>query len=307
MTMFTALFARLAIGCLAVLPMAAHAQEIMFHHAQGETRVPLHPKVVATLDFALLDTLSALGVEVAGVPNSTLPPYLANFASDRYRKVGSLFEPDYEALNALAPDLILVGGRSAPKYAQVAKIAPTIDLSPDKKRTVDSTIEYVQQLGRVFGKEAQATARVDSLRQSIAALRLKTAKAGTGLLIMTSGGRMTALGPGSWFGMLYRDFGVKPIARQIDDSGPHGQLISSEFILDTQPDWIYVIDRDAAIGEIGASAKQLLDNEVVRQSKAWKAGHVVYLDPVNWYIVLSGLTSLQTMVDELDHALPSAQ
>jgi iron complex transport system substrate-binding protein len=80
-------------------------------------------------------------------------------------------------------------------------------------------------------------------------------------------------------------------------------VISSEFILETNPDWLYVIDRDAAIGEKGASAQQLLDNELVRQTKAWKAGHVVYLDPVAWYIVGDGLTALQSMADEVSLAI----
>lgn len=115
---------------------------------------------------------------------------------------------------------------------------------------------------------------------------------------MTSGGRLEALGPGSWFGTLYNDFGVQPATRKLDN-GPHGQVVSSEFILQIDPDWLFVIDRDAAIGQTGASARQLLDNELVRQTRTWKAGHVVYLDPVTWYIVGDGLTALQTMVDEV--------
>lgn len=294
----THMLAKVALTCLVVLSPTLHAKEIAIRHAQGETHLPVTPKVVATLDIASLDTLSTIGVDVAGVPTMPYPPYLAQFSGTRYRKVGSLFEPDYEALNALAPDLIIVGGRSAPKYAQVAKLGPTIDLSPDLQHRVDSAIAHAETLGQIFGKQAEVTSRVSRLRQSIATLRIRTAKMGTGLLVMTSGGRLEALGPGSWFGTLYNDFGVQPATRKLDN-GPHGQVVSSEFILQIDPDWLFVVDRDAAIGQTGASARQLLDNELVRQTRAWKAGHVVYLDPVTWYIVGDGLTALQTMVDEV--------
>lgn len=278
------------------------AEEITVHHTQGITSVPVKPRVVAVLDIAALDTLSTIGVDVAGVPTLNYPPYLAKFGESRYWKVGSLFEPDYEALNALSPDLIIVGGRSSPKYTQLAKLAPTIDLSPDFQHRVDSAISHAQLLGEIFGKQAEVDRRTSKLRATVEALRAQTSKIGTGLLVMTSGGRIAALGPNSWFGTLYNDFGVQPVTRKLDD-GPHGQVISSEFILETNPDWLYVIDRDAAIGEKGASAQQLLDNELVRQTKAWKAGHVVYLDPVAWYIVGDGLTALQSMADEVSLAI----
>jgi iron complex transport system substrate-binding protein len=298
------LVARTLITSVAFLPFVLHAEEITVHHAQGETRVPANPKTVATLDIASLDTLAAIGVDVAGVPRVHFPEYLAKFDDARYRKMGSLFEPDYEAFNALTPGLVIVGGRSARKFAELSKIAPTIDLSPDMKRRVESGIEHAELLGQIFHKEPEVSERVRKLRQSIAALRSKTATAGIGLLIMTTGGRISKLGPGSWFGTLYDDFGVRPPQDKVDN-GPHGQVISSEFILQVNPDWLFVIDRDAAIGQAGASARQLLDNDLVRQTKAWKADHVVYLDPVNWYIVGDGLTALQAMVDQVDNALSS--
>ncbi len=100
-------------------------------------------------------------------------------------------------------------------------------------------------------------------------MKEKAANKGTGLLILTSGGKISAYGPGSRFGVLHDSFGVKPAAPDLS-IGNHGQPVSSEFILETNPDWLFVIDRDAAIGREGNSAKQVLDNELVRQTNAWK-------------------------------------
>lgn len=303
----TSHFAAICTLFLSFAPFgSAHADGVMIQHAMGETEVKKDPKTVATLDVSALDTLYAIGVDVQGVPNDIFVPYLHKFDGPEYRKVGSVFEPDYEALSAMAPDLIIVGGRSGPKYPEVSKIGPTIDLTPDLKDRLGSTIKYAEELGEIFGKQKEVSDRVTKLRQSIESVKEKAHAAGTALLIMTTGGKMSAMGPGTWFGMLYDTFGIKPSVKDLDTSF-HGQIVSPEFVLETDPDWLFVIDRDAAIGQAGASARQVVDNELIRQTKAWKLGHVVYLDPVDWYIVSDGLIAMQAMADELSKALSSAQ
>ena len=47
----------------------------------------------------------------------------------------------------------------------------------------------------------------------------------------------------------------------------------------------------------------MLDNQLVRQTKAWKNGHVVYLDSAKLYLTASGLRSQQDIVDQLTQAL----
>ena len=281
---------------------AVRAQDIAVKHAQGETTIPLSPKKVLVFDPASLDMLDALGVDVAGVPTGRLPAYLSKYGSDRYEKIGTLFEPDYETVNAADPDLIIVGTRSRAKYRDLAKIAPTIDLSTAEENFVGSVAQNLKLLGRIFGKQAQADALVTKLESAIANLRKDASTVGNGLLVLTTGGKMSAYGPGARFGMLHSDFGIAPAVEDLAAAN-HGQAISAEFIAKTNPDWLFVIDRDAAIGQEGAAAKGLLDNELVAQTTAWKSGHVVYLDPVNWYLVGGGITSLQASVDQIAKAI----
>src|SRR5690606_13966933 len=89
----------------------AFAADIVVKHAQGETTVAQNPAKVVTFDYAALDTLDAPGVDITGLPGSNLPEYLGKFADDKCLKLGSIFEPDYEAVAAAAPDLIIVAGR----------------------------------------------------------------------------------------------------------------------------------------------------------------------------------------------------
>src|SRR5687768_12223774 len=109
-------FAALTLPVSAVLALSAcgttetaeasdSSAEVTVTHAQGETTVPVDPQTVVVFDVGVLSTLDDLGVEVAGVPDAVFPESLAHYGEDEYAKVGSLFEPDYEAVNALEPDL----------------------------------------------------------------------------------------------------------------------------------------------------------------------------------------------------------
>jgi iron complex transport system substrate-binding protein len=243
-----------------------------------------------------------LGIPVAGVPGSAIPPALAKYKADSYPKIGTLFEPDYEAINAAEADLVIVGGRSQAKYADVAKIAPTIDLTSDDKDLIGSVKKNAGILGQIFGRQAEIKANVDKLDASIEKLRGIAAEKGTGLILLTTGGKISAYGKGSRFGVLHDVFGIKPADPDLQVA-THGQAVSYEYILETNPDWIFVVDRDAAIGQQAQPAAALLDNELVRQTKAWKDGHVVYLDSAKLYLTASGLKSQQDIVDQLTQAL----
>ncbi|NNC05824.1 siderophore ABC transporter substrate-binding protein [Corallococcus exiguus] len=267
-------------------------------HAQGNTVVAEHPKQVVVFDLAALDTLDALGVDVQGVAGEYFPGQLAKYAdAKKYPRYGTLFEPDYEALHAARPDLVITGGRSSARYTKLAAMVPTIDQTTDDTHFLDTVVGNTQRLATVFGKEEQARTLVETLNQSIATLKGTTASRGKGLIVLTSGGRMSAYGPGSRFGVLHDTFGIPPAAPSLKAS-LHGEAVGSEFILETNPDWLFVIDRDAAIGE-GGGAQRLLDNELVHQTTAWKQGQVVYLEPANTYLIGGGIQSMRRLMEQI--------
>ncbi|MBI6854251.1 siderophore ABC transporter substrate-binding protein [Pseudomonas cichorii] len=274
------------------------ASQYVAVHAQGETRVTLNPKRVAVFDIGALDTLNALNVEVMGVAGKTFPSYLQSYLDSRYLNMGSLFEPDYEAVNAAKPDLIITGLRSSSKYQQLARLAPTIDMPSNDLQPVKVTLDNARMLGALFGKEQRVEELSTQIRHNVAALREKTSTGGKGLIVLVTGGRISAYGPGSRFGVLHSDFGVPPAAPDLAVS-LHGEAIGSEFILKTNPDWLFVIDRDVAVGATGA-AQQVLDNPLVRQTNAWQKGNVLYLDPSVWYLAGGGIQALGRMIAQVE-------
>ena len=84
------------------------------------------------------------------------------------------------------------------------------------------------------------------------------------------------------------------------DNSTHGQSIGYEYISEKNPDYIFVIDRSTAVGTEGASsAKQSLENDLVKSTNAYKEGNIIYLDSTYWYLAGGGVNSLQAMIDEV--------
>lgn len=274
------------------------APTITVEHAQGSTaNVPVNPEKVFTFDLGVLDTLDALGVEPAGVPEASYPESLSKYADAKYEKIGSLKEPDFEAVSAGAPDLIIISGRTAGAYEELSKIAPTIDLSVDAANPMESFKNQTKKLGAIFAKEADVDAQLAEVDSTIADTKAKAATAGKGLIVLTSGGEVTAYGAGSRFGIIHDVLGV-PTAADVKSEGSHGEAVSFEYIKQVNPDLLYVINRDTAIGN-EAAASPVLDNELVQSTNAAKNNKVINLDPAAWYIVGYGLNNVQAMVNAI--------
>jgi iron complex transport system substrate-binding protein len=293
------LFALTGCGQTATVGTTAAEQPatITVEHAQGSTSgVPVNPETVYTFDLGVLDTMDALGVEPAGVPKAAYPEALKKFSEDRFAKIGSLKEPDFEAISAGAPDLIIISGRTAGAYEELSKIAPTIDLTLDASTPMESFKAQTVTLGKIFGKEAQVTEKLAAIDAKIGETKTKAAAAGKGLIVLTSGGEVTAYGAGSRFGIIHDVLGVKSAA-DITADAAHGQAVSFEFLKETNPDILYVINRDSATGSDATASNAVLDNDLVRSTTAAKNGKVVSLDPASWYVVGYGLNNVQAMID----------
>ena len=289
------------LGLLLCLVAPVQAQELLnIKHAQGLTQVQKLPKTGAVLDWATLDTMAVLGVQAQAIPNSNiLPPMLSQYEDARFVRVGTLFEPDYEALKNLKPDLIILGRRAAGHYAEVAKFGPTLDLTPNPKDLMGSVVRNTEILGQIFDREQQAAELTAKLQASVKQLQALSATQGKGLTLLTSGGKMSAFGIGTRFGMIHDVFGVEPAVADLK-VGRHGQAVSYEFLLEANPSWLFVMDRDAAIGREGVAAQGMMDNELVQATEAGAKGQIVYLEPVSWYLLdNSGLGGMQTNVERL--------
>lgn len=274
--------------------------EIVVTHQLGETRVPVNPQRVAVFDMGILDTLDALGIPVAGVPKDGLPDYLSKYNDDKYANIGTLKEPDLEALSALNPDLIIISGRQSTFYNQLKELAPTIYLGVDTANYMDSFKENMEYVGAIFQKEEEVAARVNEIDELAAQVKEKAAQAGGKALVVLSNDKsISAFGAGSRFGLIHDVLGFPPVDESIQVT-THGASVSFEFIKEKNPDYIFVIDRASVVSSEGGSqsARETFDNDLVKATSAHKNGKIIYLDANYWYLSGGGLTSVREMIQE---------
>jgi iron complex transport system substrate-binding protein len=273
---------------------------------ETSVEVPKNPENIVVFDMASLDTIGALGGEVAGAPLDSVPDYLQKYLAEDAYGVGTLFEADIIEIEARQPDLIVIGGRSSALYEDLSEIAPTVDLSL-RGSYLETLERNATFLGEVLGAEDEAAAAVAEITEGVEEAKAATADAGTGLGLMVSGGELSAMAPagegsdarGARGGLIYDAFGVQPVVDDIQ-AATHGEPVSFEFLLETDPDYLWVVDRDAATGEAGAqAARAVLDNDVVNQTRAAQDDHIVYLDPVAWYVVFGGIDTTKVMIDDV--------
>jgi len=267
--------------------------------AEGPTRVVL-------TSHAAADTLDELDLEdrVVGLPKTgVFPDALDAYAGDEYTDIGSLKEPKMDVIAELGPDLILFGGRTRAMEAEFAKVADQVIAGdPDTAETIASNRAKVEEIAGLFGAQDEAAEKLDEIDGKVAETRAKAEKAGTALVLMTSGGKVTAYGPGTRFDIIFNELGMTP-AGDVQAEGSHGAPLSWEQIAELNPDHVFVIDRDAAIGAEGEAATALLDNPVFNRTAAAQNDNVHMLDGQNWYLVGGGLGVLDAMIAEIDSAV----
>lgn len=281
-------------------------------HASGETTVPTKPERIVVLDMAALDTVDTIGAgeRVVGTPTKSVPTWLKDTDGIDYTKVtdvGTLIEPDMEAIAKLKPDLVVVGGRTSALYPEFAKHFTTIDTSVswDADSYSERVPDSIKMIGDATGDSEAATEAADKITATIDKYRDAGKGKGTAAVLMTNAGEISLHGVKSRWAPIFDVFGFEPAGDQKADDGHKGDKISFETVKELNPDWLFVVDRDAAVGttEAGATAAQVLDNDLVKATNAAKNDRIVYLSPERWYIVMTGASNFPTMLDEVNQAI----
>nr|WP_321293413.1 ABC transporter substrate-binding protein [uncultured Trichococcus sp.] len=273
---------------------------VTIEDARGSVEVPKDPENVAVLDFGHLDTLIALGKEdaVTGTATENMPAYLADTA-DRFENVGTLKEPNVEALANLAPELIIISNRLVDFAEQLEGIAPVVVLSIDYTDYWGSVQKNITTLGTIFDEEDAAEEAIATLNGEIEAVQARTAGISEkALTLLLNDGSMSAFSTGSRFGFIHETLGFTPVDAAIEDS-THGQSVGYEGLLEINPQILFVVDRTAAIGTASDENAALLENDFVYQTDAYKQDKIINLSSDLWYLSGGGIESVHLMVEEI--------
>lgn len=273
---------------------------------ETSVEVPFDPRRIAILDMASLDILDNLGLgdRVVGSASTTLD-YLQDYVTDEsVANLGTIKEADLEAVMACQPDIIFIGGRLSSSYDALSEIAPVVYLSTDTELGVVGSVEKnASVIASIFGLEDQ----VDSLMADFKD-RLQTladfAEGKTAVIGMCTSGGFNVLGNDGRCSLIGVEAGFENLCND-DVTSTHGNESSFELLVSLDPDYIFVMDRDSAIGTEGAQlAKDIMENELVMGTRAWQEGNLVYLEhPAVWYTAEGGITALDVMISDLEGAL----
>ncbi|MDR7871157.1 MAG: siderophore ABC transporter substrate-binding protein [Tissierellaceae bacterium] len=274
---------------------------ITIEHELGKTTLEKQPERIVVFDYGILDALDKIDAQVVGLPKATLPNYLEKYKSEEYTDAGTLKEPNFETIFETNPDLIIISTRQVDLYEEFAAIAPTVYLTVDGGDYLGSFRNNMEVLGKIFDKEDFFAEEVQKIDDTVSALNEQASNMKeTALFLMVNEGNLSVYGPGSRYGMLYNEFGLKPADEKIE-SGTHGQKVSFEYIVDVNPDYLFVMDRADVTG--GESSSDILDNELIESTNAFKNGNINYLDAHIWYVSSGGITGTMRMVEQVQDAL----
>ena len=271
-----------------------------------ELEVPYNPKRIAILDLASLDIIDELGVgdRVVGMASTSID-YLEKYSNDAsIKNLGTIKEADLEAVMECEPDIIFIGGRLSKSYDALSEIAPVVYLATDTNEgLVNSVSKNAKTIASIFGMEDKVDSLMSDFGARIDAIK-KISSGKTALVGMTTSGSFNLLGNDGRCSLIGVEAGFNNLTA-VGSTSTHGNETSFETVVQQNPDYIFVMDRDSAISTAGAkTAKEIVENELVKTTDAYKNNHIIYLEHSNvWYTAEGGIQALDIMLTDLEKGL----
>src|SRR5699024_2316153 len=161
----------------------------------------------------------------------------------------------------------------------------------------------VNTIVEIFDKETEEADAMDAIEEKIDNAKETAEEVDkNGLIILSNDDNISSYGTSSRCGLIHDVVGLTAVDDVIDVS-IHGQNVSFEYVVEQDPDLLYVIDRGAAIGEGESATKLIVENKLMEDTKAMQNDDIYYLDPEYWYLSGGGLISVEEMVNEIAESL----
>lgn len=259
----------------------------------GTHTIDLPLKSIVATDNRTFETLESWGIDLSAAAVSLMPGTNSYTEDETIIDLGSHREPNLEAVVAVEPDLIINGQRFAQFHDDFVSYAPdavVLELDPREGESfADELKRQTTVLGEVFGKQAEAEEINDDLDAAITRVASAYDDSETVMAVTTSGGEIGYIAPhiGRTLGPVFDFAGLTPALEVADATDDHqGDDIAVEAIADSNPDWILVMDRDAAISaddpNYSPAADILENSEALAGVTAVADGNIVYM-PADTY------------------------
>ncbi|MFV0373765.1 siderophore ABC transporter substrate-binding protein [Microbacterium sp.] len=280
-----------ASGDAATTPAERH---VVVNDNHGEQTVTVPPARVVATDNRTIQTLDDWGVEIVAAPLDIFSPALSYAANPDVINLGTHGEPDLESVVAADPDLIVNGQRFAQFYSDFQTLVPDatiVELDPrEGEPFAEELIRQTTALGEIFDQQEAAARLVADFEEQIVRAQAAYDDSDTVMAVITSGGDINYAAPvtGRTLGPVFEMLDLTPSLASDGSSNHQGDDISVEAIADSNPDWILVMDRDAAVAantdeEYVPASDLIAGSEALQNVTAVAEGQVIYM-PQDTYL-----------------------
>ncbi|RIA35665.1 iron complex transport system substrate-binding protein [Ectopseudomonas oleovorans] len=291
----------LVIATSLFLALPLHASERTLDSAYGPLKLSGTPQRVVALGDSALDATLSLGVQPVGTLASRggndVPDYLKTKAG-KITLVGSVREPNLEAILRLQPDLVLASSDlSRELYAKLSLMAPTVvPTGTAFQDWRDIYMTYAQALGR----KEQGQQRIAEIEQRSAELRQRLPQNQEVSVVRWNPQGPVIMSSHLFVGQLLNELGLRAnelAAAQAQK--PHSDVLSLENLSRINADWIF-------LATLNPDGRKALDDArkqpAFTRLQAVADDHVVTVDGQIWSSS-SGYLAAQQVLDDVEKAL----
>lgn len=251
-------------------PAAGDDFPVTLDAANGKVRIPERPERIVSLSPTATEMLFAIGAGdqvIAAEENSNYPPEAPD--TDL-----SGFEPNVEAIAEYDPDLVVASNDPGDLEDAIEALDIPFLLQP-AATTLDDTYAELREIGVATGHEDEALQVIDSMLKEIHEIRssLPTFDDPPTYFHELDDTYYTATSA-TFIGSVYGSLGLRNIADKADKDATGYPQLSAEYIIDADPDLIFLADTKCC----GQSAETVAKRPGWDQITAVRNGDVIELD-----------------------------
>ncbi|HIT89322.1 MAG TPA: ABC transporter substrate-binding protein [Candidatus Merdenecus merdavium] len=286
---------------------------VEINDVHGTVTVPVNPETVISLDNRTYETLNDWDVTLVAAPKDVMPEDSPYVADESVQNIGNHREPNLEIIAAADPDLVIIGQRFASYYEEIKALVPNaavIDLNFDVseesehpgENLVNGLKDSTTALGQIFDKNEEAEALNAEFDQAIEEVKGAYNGTDTIMSVVVSSGNIGFSAPGSGrvWGPMYEVFGWVPSLEVDNSTSDHqGDEVSVEAIAQSNPDWMFVLDRDASVSSVedAIPAEDVIANSPALQNVTAITEDQIIYAPADTYTNESIQTYLELFSD----------
>jgi iron complex transport system substrate-binding protein len=242
-TLCVALLGLVVVACgdarpAGVSPAATGSFPVTIAATNGAVTIPAKPARIVSLSPTSTEILFAIGAgeQVVAVDDQS------NYPATAPKTTLSGYTPNVEAIASYRPDLVMFANDTGGLVASLGKLSITVLLQP-AATTIEDTYTQINQLGQATGRIGAAKALVAKMRNDISSIVASAAISGeTPTYYHELSSDYFSVTSKTFIGSIYTLLGLRNIADPADKQSNGYPQLSPEFIIQADPDLIFLAD-----------------------------------------------------------------